>query len=294
MESFNEPTGRYNVALDAGELIALLPARLQPLRREPPAAAGAAAAAATSVWQALGAVWHDLAARVPPGVHARHLVAALVAVLVIFLGWSMINAALAGIIVLGVYTGVQREGGLSRAVKDTGTSAAGLIERVTGQQVTPAQALFLLVAISGMAYYFWLAPSPHVSRPQDTFGGYGAQSSGSKTSGRRMGDSTPYGASGGYDSNADIRGSAGGLFGALSSFDLSFLLSAGMLGSFVWNLGGGGSPEGWSAGQLVRRVQQMDIWQLLMLSNLVQQVVGGRGRRGYGGYGGYGRRRGFY
>ena len=39
----------------------------------------------------------------------------------------------------------------------------------------------------------------------------------------------------------------------------------------------------------------MDIWQLLMLSNLIQRVLGGGQRRGgFGGYGGYGRRRMYF
>ena len=38
----------------------------------------------------------------------------------------------------------------------------------------------------------------------------------------------------------------------------------------------------------------MDLWQMMMLMNLVQQVLGGGRRGGYGGYGGFGRRRMFF
>merc|ERR1712087_813084 len=60
----------------------------------------------------------------------------------------------------------------------------------------------------------------------------------------------------------------GGLGGG---WDISFMLSAGVLGLFVYNLGGGGTPGGWSASQLMHRVRNMDLWQLMMLTNLVQQ-----------------------
>ena len=51
-----------------------------------------------------------------------------------------------------------------------------------------------------------------------------------------------------------------------------YLLSVGLLCSFLWNLGGGGRPGGWGVGELWRRVQEMDFWQWLMLSNMIQQV----------------------
>ena len=81
-------------------------------------------------------------------------------------------------------------------------------------------------------------------------------------------------------------GYGGGYSGLGSQWDLGFMLSAGMLGMYVWNLGGGGRPGGWSVGNVVHRVQNMDFFQLMMLMNMVQNVLGGR-RRGYGG--GYGR-----
>ena len=74
--------------------------------------------------------------------------------------------------------------------------------------------------------------------------------------------------------------------------DLSFLIGVSMLGMTVWNMGGGGRPEGWSLGQLMHRLQNMDLWQMMMLYNLVQQVLGGGRRHGYGG--GFGRRRMYF
>ena len=88
-------------------------------------------------------------------------------------------------------------------------------------------------------------------------------------------------------------------------------------------MGGGRDPDGWSLGKLWARLGRMDIWQMLMFSNLLQQARGGHstvhtvrshrvfhtvpshqvlggGRRrgmGYGGMGmgrGFGMRRGMY
>ena len=70
--------------------------------------------------------------------------------------------------------------------------------------------------------------------------------------------------------------------------DLSFLIGAGMLGSMVWRLGGGGRPGGWSVGNFIHGLQNMDFFQMMMFLNLVQNVLGGGRRRGGGYGGGYG------
>ena len=90
---------------------------------------------------------------------------------------------------------------------------------------------------------------------------------------------------GGYDQGSSYSGMGSGV-------DLSFLIGVSMLGMTVWNMGGGGRPEGWSLGQLMHRLQNMDLWQMMMLYNLVQQVLGGGRRHGYGG--GFGRRRMYF
>ena len=79
-------------------------------------------------------------------------------------------------------------------------------------------------------------------------------------------------------------GYGGGYSGLGSQWDLGSA-GAGMLGMYVWNLGGGGRPGGWSVGNVVHRVQNMDFFQLMMLMNMVQNVLGGRRhvRRGFGG-----------
>lgn len=287
-ESFNTDTGRYNVFIDGGELVALLPARVELVRGGGPGGAGAAGAGGIADriragWTAAVGALHRL--RLRAGVEPQHLAAGLTAILVLIMGWSLINAGLVGLLLLAGLWGARREGGLGVAARDVGLSAAALLERVTGQRVTPAQAWFLVAAVTGMAYHFWLAPSPA------TGWATGGSSAGDGTTRRTAGH-------GGFESSGATHDSHG-YFGSLSSLDLGYMLSVGVLGTFAWNLGGGGTPAGWSWGELVRRVQQMDIWQLLMLSNLLQQVLGGgRNRRGYGGMGyggmGYGRRRGFF
>jgi hypothetical protein len=89
---------------------------------------------------------------------------------------------------------------------------------------------------------------------------------------------------------------SGSYSGLGSGVDLSFLLGVGMLGLTVWNMGGGGRPDGWSLGTLTHKLQNMDLWQMMMLFNLLQQVIGGGRRRGGGGFGGggFGRRPMYY
>ena len=120
------------------------------------------------------------------------------------------------------------------------------------------------------------APAPASGFAAHTSGGFGS-----------FGGSS----SGGFGSSSGggFGGFSGGGFGG---WDMSYMIGVAMLGAFVWQLGGGRDPDGWSAGKLWRRVQNLDFFQLLMLSNLLQQVLGGGRRRGYGG--GFGRRSMFY
>mmetsp|Transcript_18817 Transcript_18817/g.62241 ORF Transcript_18817/g.62241 Transcript_18817/m.62241 type:complete len:303 (+) Transcript_18817:27-935(+) len=277
VESFNDATGRYNVILRSGELVALLPARCQPT-------AGGGGERAGGGRQGFDV--RGLARSLPP---PHQLAAGLAAVLCLVSGWSMGNAALAALVLFVVMTAVRDPGGPLAAARSAANAAADSMERVTGQRFTPAQVTCLLLSTAAFAYYFWLAPA--------ATSGYGGRGSG-------------YRERGGYDSGGDRRttygarrrgsdsgGWSGDGYGGFSSssWDLGYLLSAGVLGRMVWSLGGGGTAAGWSFGELVRRAQTMDIWQLLMLSNLIQRVLGGGQRRGgFGGYGGYGRRRMYF
>ena len=80
----------------------------------------------------------------------------------------------------------------------------------------------------------------------------------------------------------------------VSILTCAVLLGAAMLASMVYRLGGGGRPEGWSVGQFVHGVRNLDFFQMMMFVNLIQQVLGGRRGGGYGGGFGGGRRRMFY
>ena len=99
---------------------------------------------------------------------------------------------------------------------------------------------------------------------------------------------------GGYGSGYG-GGGGGGLFGLGSGVDFSFLFGLAMLGSYVYRLGGGGRPEGWTVGQFVHSVRNMDFFSMMMFMNLIQNVLGGGRRRGYGGFGGgFGGRRMYF
>jgi hypothetical protein len=88
-------------------------------------------------------------------------------------------------------------------------------------------------------------------------------------------------------------GSGGGYgYGGGGGFSFFWMISAVMLGSTAYRMGGGGQPGGWSVGNLWHSLSNMNIWEGMMLLNLLQRVLGGGGGRGFGG-GGFGRRRMF-
>ena len=264
-ESFNDATGRYNVRVD-GSVIALRPSSIQ------------AAAHGSQSWGS-GASMPAL----PRGIEPKHAALALAAGLVLLFGFSLLNAALIAGLCLLAHRAHRSEGGLRGALgQATGRVAYG-VQRATGHAVSPTQAGFILVSVVGLIWFYWLGGNEAV---------LGLRSSPSPPRGRRASESSySRGHERGYDRYDDGYGSGYG-GGGFGGWDMSYMIGVAMLGAFVWQLGGGRDPDGWSAGKLWRRVQNLDFFQLLMLSNLLQQVLGGGRRRGYGG--GFGRRSMFY
>jgi len=60
--------------------------------------------------------------------------------------------------------------------------------------------------------------------------------------------------------------------GSLCDLNASFCIRAAALGLIVWQLGGG-TGDGWSGGELWRRLQRMNIWEMLMLTNLIEHLL---------------------
>jgi len=178
-------------------------------------------------------------------------------------GVSLLNAALLCTLGLLVHSAARREGGLAASARTLLGALARAVHRLSGHQMSLAQAAALLAAVAYIVWSVWL---------RDASGGAGRY----EAYGQRRG---------GYEYSSYGSGLGAG-------WDLSFMISAGMLATMVYQLGGG--RNGWSVGELVRRVQNMDFWQMMMFANLLQTVFGG-GRRG-GGYHGMGgfRRRGMY
>ena len=270
-DSFDADSCRYYVTLENGETVALKAANLRQV-----AARGGAANLPNA-----GAL-----------VEPRLIAAGAMAVLVLFLNWSIITAGLLVGSGLLLHSASQQEGGIKLAAQNFARRLADLIARVTGARVTSAQAVFLLVAI---ALLLWRFMGGSLSS------GGSASSSGWSSSRSSYGSSSydhrrrAYDRGGGYDGGyGDYGGGGGGFLGLGAGVDLSFLLGAAMLGNMVYRLGGGGRPGGWTIGNFIRGVQNMDFFQLMMFVNLVQNVLGGGRRRGYGGYGGFGRRGMYY
>eukprot|EP00308_Calcidiscus_leptoporus_P022290 CAMPEP_0119360066 /NCGR_PEP_ID=MMETSP1334-20130426/7786_1 /TAXON_ID=127549 /ORGANISM="Calcidiscus leptoporus, Strain RCC1130" /LENGTH=345 /DNA_ID=CAMNT_0007374841 /DNA_START=72 /DNA_END=1110 /DNA_ORIENTATION=+ len=267
--SFNDNTGRYNVQLRGAqdETLALRPMNVAA------ADSGSHGGSADSGDYARGGAGAPTEATGPFGLNARHAAAALVAFLVFVVGFSVLNAALLGGLGYLAYTASKREGGVVAAARSLSRNAATLLQRLTGSQLTPLQAGFLVVCLLCLLWYFFFgvgssgggAFDRRFDEPRSWWTGTsGSPHQSSRHQHRRLDEE--YG--GGY---------SGGFLG--SGWDVSALLSTGMLGLYIYKLGGGGTPAGWSASQVVHRVRNMDLWQLMMLTNLLSQVLGGGGRR---------------
>ena len=304
---FDAASGRYHCVLNSGEAIALKPTNLceagaaQQNNAPPPPAVG-------------GGAGFQLPA-MPDGVEPKHVAMISGAVLVLGLGFSLLNAGLLCGLGLLTHSAARQQGGIGPAARALSRKVAGTISRLTGMDMTPTQAAVLLVA--GVVVVYWQL----VGFESLGFGGAGS-GGGNRRYGGSSGSSSSYSSSrdsyrqrsgrhgssgGGYRDDEGYGGGwggggwggggggNGGFLGLGSGFDLSFMLGAAMLGSTVYRLGGGGRPEGWSVGQFIHGVRNLDIFQMMMLMNLVQQVLGGGRRRGgYGGYGGFGRRGMYY
>lgn len=197
---------------------------------------------------------------------------------------------LSGLGLLG-HSAARREGGLLPALRMCARRAQGGLERLTGRPASTAQAAFVLLALAALVWWYMLAGGDAAGGASSGGYGGGAYGGGARGQGgaRRAEQSRGYEASRGsssYDS--------GSYSGLGSGVDLSFLLGVGMLSMTVWNMGGGGRPDGWSLGTLTHKLQNMDLWQMMMLFNLLQQVLGGGRRRGGGGFGGGGFGRRYY
>ena len=207
-------------------------------------------------------------------------------------------ALLAGLGLLG-HSAARREGGLLPALRMLARRAGDGMQRLTGRPASTAQAAFVLLALAALVWWYWLAGTS--LRGGDAGGGaYGGAAGGAGGAYGAAGGARSHGggrraeAPRGYEASRGAWDS-GSYSGLGSGVDLSFLLGVGMLGLTVWNMGGGGRPDGWSLGQLSHRLQNMDLWQMMMLFNLLQQVLGGGGRRRGGGFGGgFGRRPRYY
>lgn len=272
-DSFDVQTGRYLVTIDgSGEQVALRAANLTPEAppQPPPAAGGGGGGMAGGGGGGM------------PAIEPRFAGICVTAALVFLLEVSLLAAAAVGGVVFLLMSAARQPGGVRVALGSFAGSIAGAFERVTGTRITPAQAGFLVVVSAILIWKLALGGSFGASRSSSGSGGYFGGSGGNN---RRR--------TSGHD---DYGGGGGGMLGFGSGVDLSFLIGAGMLGSMVYRLGGGGRPGGWTVGNFVRGVQNMDMFQLMMFVNLVQQVLGGGRRRGgYGGYGGgFGGRRMYY
>uniref|UniRef100_A0A7S3FH35 Uncharacterized protein n=1 Tax=Haptolina ericina TaxID=156174 RepID=A0A7S3FH35_9EUKA len=271
--SFNDDNGRYNVSIDGHtDVMALKPVNVLPVE-----GAGAGAGGGGDSSDGSGGGVSEALSRIDP----KHVAAGTCAALVFLLGFSLLNAVLLCGVGFLAHSAARREGGLVPAARAITRRLSELLLRLSGHSLTQAQIVVLVAAVAFLVWKFWLSDTGG--------GGSGFSGSGYESSRSRRRTHQGYDQRG-YDSGSYDFSSYGSGWGA--GWDLSFMISAAMLAMMVWQLGGGRGGEGWSVGELIRRVQNMDFWQMMMFANLLQSVLGGGRRGGYGhGYGrGFGRR----
>lgn len=264
-DSYDAQMGRYQVTMHSGEQVALRPGNLRAVNGQaaaPPRAAEARGGGGGGGLPAMPAFLANL--------ESKHVGIMGVMVLVLGLGFSLVNAGL--LVALGIlcHGQAKRHGGVGSAARALTRLVSDGVGRLTGQQVTPTQAGFLVVACLLMllwwsgAYDALVASAGYGGRRSGGSSWFGSSSSSSRGAHRRRASSSysddgSYG-TGGYDGG----GGGGGFLGLGSGVDLSFMLGAMMLASMVYRLGGGGRPEGWSLGHFFHSVQNMDMWQMMM------------------------------
>ena len=194
-------SGRYHVVLAGrGETIALRRTNLLELGRG--AGAGGAGGAAMPAMPAV------------PAVEPKYAAIAIAALLVLAFGWSVVNAGLVCALGLLVHSIVVQQGGFGPAWQLGTNRAAEALGRVTGVQLTPAQAGTLVVAVLGIAWWqlvgfgssstesgggfsFGGSDTPRDRRRASSYGSYGGGGHGSGYGGYGGGGGGGYGGGGG-------------------------------------------------------------------------------------------------
>ena len=146
-ESYNAESGRYNIRLDEGDMLALKPANVS------------AAGAAEQGEARGGKAWSLPAMPVLPvwladgvaGLTMKHVAVGGTGILMSLFQFSLLNAALLVGLGCAVFRAVQSPGGLRAAAGQTAGRIASAVHRFTGHTVSPTQAAVLIISVAGQA-----------------------------------------------------------------------------------------------------------------------------------------------
>lgn len=179
--------------------------------------------------------------RIPPQVYA----AVMAAVVAMGAGANFLSAmVLVGVGMLGamVYADPAIVDGRLGRVGNPVERICAALHRATGVIVTPNHLAAVAAGVVGIGWYFYLGPGSH---------GYGYQTA---------------------------RGGGGSYGGGGGGYSFYYLMSCVMLFSYLRRMGN--TPYGWDINQFWHSLQNIDLWQGMMLLNMVQRVLnGGGGRR---------------
>jgi len=204
----------------------------------------------------------------PGGLQPQHLLMAAVGIFFMLprLGIGVMPALLLGGAGVAVYSSAANGRGAS-GIMDAGRRLLGTVSsvlgRVTGRQISPMQAMFLLTAAAFLVYKFVLSSSSGGSffsspSPPNSQAGFGAYSKGYRDGKQK----NP------YDPISDeVTSSSSGGGGG---WGIGRMLTMAMAGQMVYQLGG----QPWSVPNLMANARNMSPMQGMILLNLISGLFG--------------------
>ncbi|KAL1529539.1 hypothetical protein AB1Y20_000484 [Prymnesium parvum] len=281
--SFDDSKGRYNVRLDSGEISALKPANLRAVPESDsssgfsgaggmPGMGGMSGMAGMggmgSLFSLLSRMLQQGGAGGMRGLTPQQLGMGALAVFML-LRMSGINLlSLPGMILAGAGAFVyqqHRSGGGTRSMLTSARSAAKsfgtFLSGVTGFPVSETQAFVIIASLIFLCYRYLLSdggvPSSAASERYEAYTkGFQDGSSGAK-----------------FDPIRDIPDDGKYASANSEGFGLSKMMSIVMVGSMIYQLGGGGSATSWSFQNVLANARNMNPLNLMIVLNMLSGLL---------------------
>ena len=277
--SFDDAKGRYNVRLESsGEFMALKPVNILAESSADSASGSGPGAGEQFRMPGMGSGMPGMGAGMPSVGGLAALLAQLMGKGGLPTGMSKQQLAMGAVAVLMMLRTV----GLSRllpfallgggayiatrrpAARDFLQKVASAVGRLSGRPVSEAQTAVLLVGLLGVVYYVWFGGGDS-SGAGGFFSADDAETYAAYTKGYQDGKrGAP------FEPIADVQSRAGSSEPSSGSgWGLGKLMSLGMAGMMIYQLGGGGSGQPWSAQAAMANARNMNPMNVLILVNML-------------------------